>query len=215
MHVSALGPSPHMTILDSGSTGHYFSAQTNLPNQLPTQTPISVRVANQQVITSTHTAELPLRGLPKEARKVHIFPSLHTNLVGVTPLTQAGCEINFKNDTCTITCPGGDTIQCHATAQGLWALNMEELPAATAEVMGTAMPTIGTACTPADIVAFHHAAMFSPAISTLLTALTKGYIDSPTTRTHSGTPPQIYPGPGGNNNGAPRQQKEKCPVHSA
>jgi hypothetical protein len=38
------------------------------------------------------------------------------------------------------------------------------------------MPSMGMACTQVDIIAFHHAAMFSPAMSTLMTALTKGFI---------------------------------------
>jgi hypothetical protein len=42
--------------------------------------------------------------------------------------------------------------------------------------LGAAFPTIGNSCKPADIVAFHHAAFFSPAISTLTTALEKNYI---------------------------------------
>jgi hypothetical protein len=104
-----------MTILDSRSTGHYFLAHTPLPNCILTKKPIAVTVANQQVMRLTHTAELSLPGLPPEARKVHIFPSLGTNLVGVTPLTQAGCEVTFKGDKCTIKCPGGEDIICHAT----------------------------------------------------------------------------------------------------
>jgi hypothetical protein len=175
-HVSALGPSPPMTILDSGSTGHYFSSHTNLPNCQPTTNPIKVTVANQQVMTSTHTAELPLPGIPPEARTVHVFPSLHTNLVGVTPLTQAGCEILFKGTQCTIKCPGGEDITCHATPQGLWALQVHELHHPMPETPPMAYQTMEHACTPANIVAFHHAALFSPAISTLTMALRKGYL---------------------------------------
>jgi hypothetical protein len=134
-----------MTILDSGSTGHYFSSHTKLPNHKPNSTPISVKVANQQTMTSTHTAELPLPGLPLEAQEVHIFPSLTTNLVGVTPLTQAGCEVHFKQDRCTITCPNGETITCQATPQGLWALNVQELPDVSPEEIGSAMSTMAHA----------------------------------------------------------------------
>jgi hypothetical protein len=173
LHVSVLGPIPPMTILDSGSTGHYFLSHTPLPNRKPTARPLAVTVANQQVMKSTHTAELPLLGLPPKARQVHIFPSLGTNLVGVTPLTQAGCEVLFKGEECTIKCPGGEEIMCHATPQGLWALQIQEMATLS---LPTAYPAIGNSCTPADITAFHHAALFSPAISTLTTALLKGFI---------------------------------------
>jgi hypothetical protein len=125
---------------------------------------------------STHTAELPLPGIPKQARTVHVFPSLGTNLVGVTPLTQAGCSVHFEGTTCTIQCPGGETITCHATPQGLWALQIHELHQQYDHFAFSAKPAIGHDCTPANIVAFHHAALFSPALSTLTKALKKGYL---------------------------------------
>jgi hypothetical protein len=128
-------------------------------------------------MTSTHTAELPLPGIPLAARTVHIFPSLGTNLIGVTPLTQAGCSVHFEGTRGTITCPDKQTIHCYATPQGLWALQVDALHTAQAELPpAAALPAIGNSCTPADIVAFHHAALFSPAISTLTTALQKGFI---------------------------------------
>ena len=130
-------------------------------------------------MTSTHTAELPLPGIPLEARTVHVFPELGTNLIGVTPLTQAGCQIHFEGTTCHIKCPGSQTITCQANDQGLWALHIDALQALTDQPQLAAMttPTIGNSCTPADIVAFHHAALFSPSISTIMAmALKKGYI---------------------------------------
>ena len=125
---------------------------------------------------STHTADLPLPGIPEGARTVHVFPDLGTNLIGVTPLTQAGCSVHFEGTTCTIKCPTGQSITCHATPQGLWALQIQELHQMTDLFAASAKPAIGNSCTPADIVAFHHAALFSPALSTLTTALKKGFI---------------------------------------
>jgi hypothetical protein len=126
---------------------------------------------------STHTADLPLDGIPAQARQVHIFPSLEHNLIGVSPLTKAGCAVHFEGTTCTIKCPGSQSITCQATPNGLWALQIQELHhPTTSPVANSATPAIGHSCTPADIVAFHHAALFSPAISTLTTALQKGHI---------------------------------------
>jgi hypothetical protein len=82
-------------------------------------------------MTSTHTAELPLPGIPLEARTVHVFPELGTNLIGVTPLTQAGCQIHFEGTTCHIKCPGSQTITCQTNEQGLWALHIDALQALT------------------------------------------------------------------------------------
>ena len=110
-----------MTILDSGATGHYFSTRANLPNRQPTTDPIRVTVANDQTIYSTHTAELPIPGIPREARTVHLFPAMSNNLIAVTPLTQAGCSIQFQGSMGTITCPNSEAIHCHLNPQGLWA----------------------------------------------------------------------------------------------
>jgi Reverse transcriptase (RNA-dependent DNA polymerase) len=155
-----------MTIIDSGSTAHYYSAKADLPNRKPTTTPIQVQVA-----------DLPLPGIPPEARQVHVFPDLHTNLIGVTPLTKAGCSVLFQGDTCTITCPGRECTTFYTTPQGLWALQVQELHERPAVGI---LPTIGnaTTCMPADLVAFHHAAFWSPALSTLLRALQEGLIPS-------------------------------------
>jgi hypothetical protein len=62
-------------------------------------------------------------------------------------------------------------VPCHP--QELWALQIQELSNLK---QATAFPAIGNSCTPGNIVAFHHAALFSPAISTLATVLLKCFI---------------------------------------
>jgi hypothetical protein len=102
---------------------------------------------------------------------------LGTNLIGVTPLTQAGCSVHFEGNRGTITCPNNQTITCHTTPQGLWALHIDALHGTPSGLEpAVALTTMGSSCTPADIVAFHHTAFFSPAIATLMTALQKNYI---------------------------------------
>jgi Rieske Fe-S protein len=117
--VTVLDPSPPMTILDSGATDHYFLSNTNLPNRKPTTEPVQVTVANNQTIYSTHTAELPLPGILWEARTVHLFPAMSNNLIAVTPLTHAGCTIQFKDNQGIISCPNSQAIHCHLSPQGL------------------------------------------------------------------------------------------------
>jgi hypothetical protein len=128
------------------------------------------------VITSTHTADLPIPGIPQGANRVHVFPELQTNLIGITSLTQAGCQVPFQEDTCTISCPDCQGIQCHASPQGLWALTSKQIHGPTTNKTRGASPSLGNSCTPADVVAFHHATMFLPTISTLATSLKRRYI---------------------------------------
>ena len=124
-------------------------------------------------MTSTHVAELPLPNIPMEARTVHMFPEMSSNLVAVTPLTDAGCTVTFNKEEATIQCPDCEPIQRPSSPRGVWELPM----AAFAQAQdGIAMATIGNSSGPGDIVAFHHAALFSPAISTLQTAMEKNFL---------------------------------------
>ena len=78
--LAVLGPSPPIqrskTYLDSGSNGHYIATSTALINKKQTDTPLLVEVANQGIMSSTTTGELPLHNLPKEARTAHKFTNL-------------------------------------------------------------------------------------------------------------------------------------------
>ena len=166
-----LGPSP--PILDSGASAHYFSTNAHLPNKHPTPCPVTVQVANQETMTSTHIAELPIPHLPPEARIVHMFPDMKSNLLAVAPFTNAGCTVTFNKEKATIQCPHRTPIHCPATPRGIWELPMA---AVTHTEKDKAMATVTHSNGPADLVAFHHAALFSPAISTLHTAIKKGYL---------------------------------------
>jgi hypothetical protein len=164
-----------------------------LDNKQPTTNPITVVVANNETIQSTHTGTLPIKGLPPEAATAHTFDNLQHNLIGVSPLTQAGCTVTFEKEQATIQCPNEDPIICPATNNGLWTVPLRAATAITNTVTAVAMQatkifhehiyepfmalaTIGNSNHPADLVAFHHAALFSPTMATLETAITKQYL---------------------------------------
>jgi hypothetical protein len=190
---AALGPSPPLTILDSGCNGHFVTNDTSLHNKQPTTNPTTVRVANQQTIQSTHVGTLPIQGLPPSAAQAHTFDTLQHNLIGVSPLTHAGCTVLFSNDEATIQCPGEEPIICPATNSGLWSVPIQGAKHVAKQIGAVAMQAtrlihdqvyepfmalaaIGNSNHPADLVAFHHAALFSPTIATLETAITKQYL---------------------------------------
>ena len=114
---TTLGSSPP-TLIDSGSTGHYFAPTAPLHNVKPARTPIKVQVASQQHMHSTHTAELPIKGLPTNATVAHIFPNIHTSLLAVAPLCNNGYQVTFDKLECVIYLPNGNVIQAHAIARG-------------------------------------------------------------------------------------------------
>jgi hypothetical protein len=169
------GPSPqsHTIIIDSGSTGHYFATGAPLHNVQPTKDPLPVRVANQDYMHSTHTAELPIASLPKAAKQAHIFPALgNTSLLSVPQLCDTDCVATFTKNKCTITFEGQEIITGtrNPGTDGLWTT---VLPTQSEP---QAFPAIHNQATPANLVVFAHAALFSPALSTLDMALSKGFL---------------------------------------
>ena len=119
---------------------------------------------------STHEAELDFPALPPAARHVHIVPDLknHT-LISIGQLCDAGCDVIFDATTVTV------RYQNHIALTGtrnqdtrLWQLRA---PSPTEQ----ANAAIGSA-TPAEIVAFSHASLFSPSLTTLENALKKGFL---------------------------------------
>jgi hypothetical protein len=131
-------------------------------------------VANQQSLQSTHTGIIPIEGIPGEAAVAHTFDNLQHILLGVSALTKAGCTVLFEQDVATIQCPGATPIKCPANG-GLWCLPMQQTHK-TYDKPLMALATIGNSNHPADLVAFHHAALFSLSLSTLEAAIQKQYI---------------------------------------
>ena len=124
-------------------------------------------------MVSTHTGVLNLKNLPKHTKRVHLFPALHNkSLVSIGHLCDAGCEAIFTATTVSITYQK-DVILTGTrspTTNNLWYLDFPESPTKDSA------NSITLPHKAAELVAFSHAALFSPVLSTLSTALTKGYI---------------------------------------
>jgi hypothetical protein len=77
---------------------------------------------------STHTAELPLSGIPQAARQASPHLPKHGNklcLLAPGPLVQQGCTLQMdsrNSQQCTIQCPNCHPIQCPINPQGLCLL---------------------------------------------------------------------------------------------
>jgi hypothetical protein len=131
-----------------------------------------VALPDNSTITSTHIAELALLPLPKEARTAHLFPALQgTSLLSIGKLCDAGCTATFTKHYVTITFQNKPLLtgnRCQHT--GLW-----QVPLHTAPQLPQANLITATSTT-ADMVKFSHAALFSPRLSTLKTALEQNYI---------------------------------------
>jgi hypothetical protein len=173
-----LGPSPPIPIplpliADTGSTGHFLAINTTgLLNTRPTTSSVTVRFAGDTTMSSTHMADLDLPSLPPAACVAHLFPALKgQSLLSVGQLCDAGCDAHFTATTVTI------------DHQGTTVLTGHRDPASRLWIVGTTEPTapdhallVNQTTKPAELVAFAHGALFSPALSTLQTALDKNYL---------------------------------------
>ena len=186
-----LGPSPPINtsaIADTGTTGHFLSTTAPITNKRPALCPLAVTLPNHEVMHSTHEAELSLPGLPPEACSAHLFPSLgDLSLVSIGQLCDAGCVANFTATDVTVSKAGTTVLQGRRHADKLWHVQLPSPP--------QALTAVNQSTDPADLVAFAHAALFSPSISTLATALRRNYIHFPglTTEVLAKHPPKSAP----------------------
>ena len=126
---------------------------------------------DKSTIQSSHTGYLPLPMLPKGARKADLFPSLQdTCLVSIGQLCDAGCEARFIRDQAIVTKDDEVILLGHRgpTTRGLWMM--------TVPSMKLAFSAVSFSASAPELVAFSHACLWSPVLSTLETALKKDYL---------------------------------------
>ena len=145
-------------------------------NKREAENPITVRLPDGSTIQSTHVAHLHLPHLPPEATETHIFPSLgNTHLLSIGKLCDADCDITFSNTEATIKRHGEVILRGTRSKQApkLWNIELPKEPAT--ETMYAAI-AVNQSTKPADMVAFSHATLFSPPLTTLAAALCKGFL---------------------------------------
>jgi hypothetical protein len=151
-------------------TGPYTNARRVHPG-------LDVTLPSGATITSTHLATLDLPALPLAARQCHLFPDLTSgSLISVGQLCDHGCTAKFTADSVDIThC---DSTVLHGTrtpATGLWHVNSPSV-CVQPVVPPPAMLLSAHATSVAAHVAFYHAAMCSPSLSTWCAAIDAGFL---------------------------------------
>ncbi len=173
------GP-PAIITADSGCTSNYASLDCPVLNKRPTSKPIQVQNPNGSVMTSTHEAEFDLPMLRPEARRAHIVPQLHNcSLLSIDQLTDSGYIAVFDAKCLRIfdspTIEAIDSTKCILTGTrhcptGMWHIDAPCRPIQTHLANRIGAPTTE------ELVAFAHATLFSPALTTLEEALTEGWV---------------------------------------
>lgn len=148
----------------------------HLHHKQPVGEPLHVKLPDDSTIKSTHTAELQIPGLPKSAKRVHLFPSLgNTSLLSIGQLCDSGCKATFTADKVIITHRNNTILSGTRSplTNGLWTITMPHSLSIMDSINTITMPTKA-----ADMVTFSHASLFSPSISTLSKALEKDYVSN-------------------------------------
>jgi hypothetical protein len=149
---------------------------THTIDRIITTEPITITIPDGSTMRSTHEGFLDIPELPREATRVHVVPELNTHsLLSLGQLCNAGCEAVVTSNKIEVTYKKKHVLTGHRSpTTTLWHLEYPLIH--DAEITPVyANKAIGTN-TPANIVAFMHAAFFSPALDTLHKALKKGYI---------------------------------------
>lgn len=167
---------------DTGATGNFMSVDdmSCLINVKPATQPIAVQLPNGEHIWSSHTALLDIPALPLAARVAHIFPKLTSaSLLSIGLLCDHGCTAVYTNQQVQIL--KQNKIILTGTRSPITKLWMVPLvaPDSTADETNHMAATVIHSQSQAELVRFYHAALGSPAVSTLLHALQKGFINIP------------------------------------
>ena len=129
---------------------------------------------------STQEAELDLPSLPLAARKIHLLPELTAgHLISVGQFTDAGCSAHFYHNRCEIYYQDKLVLYGHRSGPNqLWLFDHENPTGKSTAGQANALrpASLPSKTKSADIVAFHHASLGSPSLSTLQKALDAGYL---------------------------------------
>ena len=108
--------------MDSGATSHFLVPEAPVTNVRPAVTPLRVTIPDGNQVSSTHTCELRIPGLPKKAREGHIIPGLcKHSLISVVQLCNAGCDVILTKIGAIVKYRGRIILEgSKSTTNGLW-----------------------------------------------------------------------------------------------
>jgi hypothetical protein len=165
-------------IADTGATGRFLTSTVPYDHKRPANPGIAVLLPDRSKLNSTHTARLKLLMLPPTACEAHIFPNLASgSLISIGQLCGHGCTTHFDAATVTIRFRSQTILTGRQSPiSRLWTL---DLPDTTTTPLPTpSMNALVHNPNLAERIAFYHAAMFSPAISTWCDAIDAGHMTS-------------------------------------
>jgi len=143
-----------------------------------------VTLPDGSVIKSTHTTSLNIPNLPPQARRCHVFPALAAtgSLLSVGKFCDHGCVAIYDKETVKIFHEDKLILTGHRSpVTRLWMIDIDQQAARVDEKVATPpqqQTAAASICNEAEArtVEFLHAAAGSPALSTFITAIEKGFL---------------------------------------
>jgi hypothetical protein len=160
---------------------------SNLVNVQTTASPITVMLPDGTTAISTHTALLNVPSLPLSCRLVHIFPHWHGPLLSIGLLCDAGMIAIYTAANVLILDSAGNLVLhgSRSPVDKIWLIDVSGPPPPpvatirpTTSLLSASVITEARG-TQAQIVAYYHATMGSPSISTLEDALNRQFVQLP------------------------------------
>jgi len=162
---------PSTIIADTGAAGHFVTIDAPHKNKQVANPRITVVFPNGDTLHSTHTVELTLPLLARAACQAHIFDNLDSgSLISIGQLCDHGCTAIFDKTQVTVSLDTKIVLQgSRSPSTKLWHLNVPPSSAHTVNIVTKSQNL-------SNRIAFFHAAMFSPSLSTFCDAIDAGHL---------------------------------------
>lgn len=168
-------------LIDSGASHHFIPTrlEATLTDIHRLGEPFLIGLPDGSTSPATHRGKLPLPTLPSAARDCLLMPAFEAPLLSVKRLCDTGHEVYFTKNRVLVLRDGEVVlVGVRSSEDGLWSVPLPvPLPAPPSTPSASSCAhNAAPLTTAAHRVAWAHAALGSPAESTLLNALKKGYI---------------------------------------
>jgi len=180
--------------VDSGASANFHEINHHLPHQSTSSTnpSVSVIVPNGQIMTSNTTTNLPIPTLPPSATLSHGFPKLASgSLLSVGQICDHNCTAFFTDKSVKMYNTSDITVNQHkepiiagtrnAPSQPLYNIRLPITQESKPHAINILSPQSANATHLPhlnDRIAFYHATLFSPVISTWIKSINAGRLDS-------------------------------------
>ena len=173
-----------LAVADTRATGHYLTLDSPCDNKKIAVNPLPIRMPNEEIITSTHTALLSKQDLPIQARNTHLFTGLNKALLPIGILCDNGCQYKFDYKSVFILNKGSGKVIMKSTRYPRSNLYMLKFTQKNKQMTELTTPdeyfagSVYKCKSKGTLVDYHHASFWIPTKCVWGKAITKNFFTS-------------------------------------